>query len=99
MSCYTEVTVTPEDLKNRKMIQTTIAIERSDEVLLSGTVYNSRCEALEGAVVLIMEIYPGKQRVKKGYVITNRFGEFAVTVSKNKYVNYQLDIYEPFITG
>lgn len=99
MSYYTEVTVTPKDFKNRRMIQTTIGIERSNEVLLTGTIYNSRCKALEGAVVQIMEIYPDKQRVKKGYVITNQFGEFAVTVSKSKYVNYQLDVYEPFITG
>lgn len=99
MSCYTEIILTPKDFKNRKMIETAIAVERFEEVLLTGTIYNFRCEALEGAVVEITEIYPGNRKRKLGYVITNQFGEFAVTVLKNKYINYQLDIYEPFMTG
>lgn len=99
MSFYTEIDISPEDLNNGNILQITITNERSNEVLLTGTVYDSQSNAMEGAVIQIVEIHPENHRIKKGFVITNRSGEFAVAVTKNNCVNYQLDIYEPLITG
>ena len=99
MSGYTEIILTPRHLKNRDILRTTIIMEKSDEVLLTGTIYNSRQKAMEGAVVRVIKITQENQRVSKGYVITNQSGEFAITGEKDKYADYQLDIYEPLVSG
>lgn len=98
MSGYTEIILSPKHFKNRDILKTTIAIEKSDKVLLTGTIYNSRHEALEGAVVRVSKITGDDQRVSKGYVITNESGEFAIAVEKDKFACYQLDIFEPLLT-
>lgn len=98
MSGYTEIILLPKHFKNRDILKTTITIEKSDKVLLTGTIYNSRREALEGAVVRVSKITGDDQRVSKGYVITNESGEFAIAVEKDKSACYQLDIYEPLLT-
>ncbi|WP_312431197.1 hypothetical protein [Lacrimispora sp.] len=98
MSGYTEIILSPKHFKNRDILKTTIIMEKSDKVLLTGTIYNSRREALEGAVVRVSKITGDDQRVSKGYVITNESGEFAITVEKDKFACYQLDIYEPLLT-
>lgn len=98
MSYYIEKLITPDDLLNKTIFDTTIIIEKSNKVLLTGTIYNSLCESIEGAVVQIFEINAEHQRNNLGYVITNQFGEFAITVIKNINVKYQLDVYEPLIT-
>ncbi|MFA9376167.1 MAG: hypothetical protein ACERKZ_05360 [Lachnotalea sp.] len=97
MSYYADVIVTPNDLKNKTILQTNVMIRRVSEVLLTGTVLSEQCKPIQGAVIEITEIYHKNQRVKKGYVVTNQEGKFAVVVIKNKYINYQLDIYEPMI--
>ncbi|WP_024294393.1 hypothetical protein [Lacrimispora indolis] len=98
MSGYTEIILSPKHFKNSDMIKTTIIMEKSDQVLLRGTIFNSRQEVIEGAVVRVIKITQENQRVNKGYVITNGSGEFAIAVEKDRYANYQLDIYEPLIT-
>lgn len=98
MSGYTEIILSPKHFKNRDMLKTTITIERSDKVLLTGTIYNSRNEASEGAVVRVSKITGDNQRVNKGYVITNKSGEFAIAVENDKFACYQLDIYELLLT-
>lgn len=98
MSGYTEIILSPKHFKNRDILKTTITIEKSDKVLLTGTIYNSRHEALEGAVVRVSKIAGDDQRVSKGYVITNESGEFAIAVEKDKFACYQLDIFEPLLT-
>ncbi len=98
MSGYTEIILSPKHFKNRDILKTTITIEKSDTVLLTGTIYNSRHETLEGAVVRVSKITGDDQRVSKGYVITNESGAFAIAVEKNKFACYQLDIYEPLLT-
>ncbi|MDR7811345.1 hypothetical protein [Lacrimispora sp.] len=98
MSGYTEIILSPKHFKNRDILKTTITIEKSDKVLLTGTIYNSRHEALEGAVVRVSKITRDDQRVSKGYVITNESGEFAIAVEKDKFACYQLDIFEPLLT-
>ncbi len=95
---YTEIILSPKHFKNRNMLKTTITIEKSDKVLLTGTIYNSRHVASEGAVVRVSKITGDNQRVSKGYVITNESGEFAIAVEKDKFACYQLDIYEPLLT-
>lgn len=99
MSYYTEVIVTPNDLVNKTILKTNVLIKRSNEVLLTGTVYSAQGERIHGAVIEITEIYRKNKRVIKGYVITNQNGEFAIVVEKNDYINYRLDIYEPLITN
>ena len=98
MSGYTEIILSPKHFKNRDILKTTITIEKSDKVLLTGTIYNSRHEALEGAVVRVSKITGDDQRVSEGYVITNESGEFAIAVEKDKSACYQLDIFEPLLT-
>lgn len=98
MSGYTEIILSPKHFKNRDILKTTITIEKSDKVLLTGTIYNSRHEALEGAVVRVSKITGDDQRVSEGYVITNESGEFAIAVEKDKFACYQLDIFEPLLT-
>ncbi|WP_349673023.1 hypothetical protein [Lacrimispora sp.] len=73
-------------------------MEYSPEVLLTGTIFNDHCEALEGAVVRITAAAPTKKK-DLGYVMTNQFGEFAIVVEKNPQINYQFDIYEPVLTS
>ena len=99
MSGYTEIILTPKHFKNQDILKTTSTMERSEEVLLTGTIYNSRQEAIEGAVVRVIKITRENQRVSKGYVITNKSGEFAIAVEKDKYADYQLDVYEPLMTS
>lgn len=98
MSGYTEIILSPKHFKNRDILKTTITIEKSDKVLLTGIIYNSRHEALEGAVVRVSKITGDDQRVSEGYVITNESGEFAIAVEKDKFACYQLDIFEPLLT-
>lgn len=98
MSCYIEKIVTPNDLENRTILQTNITVQRSDEVLLTGTVFGEQCEPLQGTVIQIIRI-SGRNRISIGYVITNQDGEFAIAVAKNNRVKYQLDVYGPLITG
>lgn len=98
MSSYTEIILSPKHFKNRDILKTTITIEKSEEVLLTGTIYNSCQEPIEGAVVRVIKITRENQRVNKGYVITNKSGEFVIAVEKDNYADYQLDIYEPLIT-
>jgi len=98
LSGYTEIILSPKHFKNRDILKTTITIEKSDKVLLTGTIYNSCGETLEGAVVRVSKITGDNQRVSKGYVITNESGEFAIAVEKDIFSCYQLDIYEPLLT-
>jgi hypothetical protein len=98
LSGYTEIILSPKHFKNRDILKATITLEKSEEVLLTGTIYNSRRQALEGAVVRVIKITGEKQRVNIGYAITNQSGEFAIAVEKDKCACYQLDIYEPLIT-
>jgi uncharacterized protein YjaG (DUF416 family) len=99
LSGYSELIIPPGKFDNHDVAQAVITLEASCEVLLSGTVFNTRCEALEGAVVRITTVNPLKKTRLLGYVITNQFGEFAVAVEKNPQIDYQLDIYEPLLTG
>jgi 3'-phosphoadenosine 5'-phosphosulfate sulfotransferase len=98
MSYYTELLITPKNFNKRNAAEAIITMEYFPEVLLTGTVYNTRCEALEGAVVRIKSAAPLEKK-NLGYVITNQFGEFAIVVEKNEQVNYQFDIYEPVLTS
>ena len=67
-------------------------------MLLTGTVFNSRRAAVEGAVVRIIAIAPWGEK-DLGYVITNQFGEFAIVAEKNHETTYRFDIYEPVLTS
>ena len=96
LSYYTEIIVTPKDLVNRTILQANITVQRSNEVLLSATVYSAQSKPLEGAVVKVIKIC-GRNRINIGYVITNPEGEFAIAVNKNDLIKYQLDIYGPLI--
>ncbi len=98
MSGYAEIILSPDQLKSKDVVKTTITMEKSHQVLLRGTIFNSRQEAIEGAVVRVIKITWENQKVNKGYVITNGSGEFAIAVEKDMYADYQLDIYEPLIT-
>ena len=97
MSGYTELIIPPGKFNNCNVAQVVISMEASCEVLLTGTVYNTRGEAMEGAVVRITAVNSLWQRTLLGYVTTNQFGEFAVVVEKNSNIDYQLDIYEPIL--
>jgi hypothetical protein len=97
LSGYTELIIPPGKFNNCNVAQVVISMEASCEVLLTGTVYNTRGEAMEGAVVRITAVNSLWQRTLLGYVTTNQFGEFAVVVEKNSNIDYQLDIYEPIL--
>ncbi len=97
MSGYTELIIPPGKFNNCNVAQVVISMEASCEVLLTGTVFNTRGEAMEGAVVRITAVNSLWQRTLLGYVTTNQFGEFAVVVEKNSNIDYQLDIYEPIL--
>jgi hypothetical protein len=97
LSGYTELIIPPGKFNNCNVAQVVISMEASCEVLLTGTVYNTRGEAMEGAVVKITAVNSLWQRTLLGYVTTNQFGEFAVVVEKNSNIDYQLDIYEPIL--
>ncbi|RKD35221.1 peptidase associated/transthyretin-like domain-containing protein [Lacrimispora algidixylanolytica] len=97
MSGYTELIIPPGKFNNCNVAQVVISMEAFCEVLLTGTVFNTRGEAIEGAVVRITAVNSLWQRKILGYVVTNQFGEFAVTVEKNSNIDYQLDIYEPIL--
>lgn len=99
MSGYTELVIPPSKFNSCNVAQVVITMEASCEVLLTGTVYNTRCEAVEGAVVRITALNLLKQKTLLGYVITNQLGEFAVAVFLAPHIDYQLDIYEPVQTG
>ena len=81
---------------NRTILHTNVTVQRSNEVLLSGTIFSAQCNPLGGAVVQVIEIC-GRNRINIGYVITNQDGEFAIAVKKNNLIKYQLDIYGPLI--
>ena len=98
LSYYTEIIVTPKDLATRTILQANITVKKSNEVLLSATVYSAQGKSLEGAVVKVIGIC-GRNRINIGYVITNHDGEFAIAVKKNNLIKYQLDIYGPLIEG
>lgn len=95
MSGYKEIIITPKDLGDCTIFQTNIIMGRTFDALITGTIYNQKCEPLHGAVIEVIAIYNGRHRIKKGYVITNSEGEFAIVVERNNYINYQLDVYEP----
>jgi hypothetical protein len=97
LSGYTELIIPPGKFNNCNVAQVVISMEAYCEVLLTGTVYNTRGEAMEGAVVRITAVNSLWQRTLLGYVTTNQFGEFAVVVEKNSNIDYQLDIYEPIL--
>ena len=98
LSNYTEIIITPKDLVNRTILQANITVQRSNEVLLSATIYSAQSKPLEGVVVQVNEIC-GRNRINLGYVITNKYGEFAIAVKKNNLIKYQLDIYGPLNRG
>ena len=97
MSGYAEVVIGPKDLLNKTIYHTKVVLEKSCDILLSGTVYDEQCRPVEGAVVEVVAVYNPNYEVKKGYVITNQEGEFAIVVAKNDYVDYILNIYTPLI--
>lgn len=97
MSGYTELIIPPGKFNNCNVAHVVISMEAFCEVLLTGTVFNTHGEAIEGAVVRITAVNSLWQRKRLGYVITNQFGEFALTVEKNSGIDYQLDIYEPIL--
>lgn len=97
MSGYTELIISPDKFNSCNVAQVVISMEAFCEVLLTGTVFHTRGEALEGAVVRITAVNSLWQRKILGYVTTNQFGEFAVTVEKNSNTDYQFDIYEPVL--
>lgn len=98
MSSYTELIIEPKNFNDQNIAQAAITLESSFEVLLTGTVFNSRNEALEGAVVTITEVAPWGEK-DLGYVITNQYGEFAIVAEKNSEIDYRFDIYEPVLTS
>jgi hypothetical protein len=99
LSDFKEVVITPSDLDNKTILQTNITLERSCETLLTGIIYNEGCVPVEGAVIEVIAVYYRNYRVKLGYVITNQGGEFALAVTKNDFINYHLNIYEPLLKG
>ncbi|MGC6175015.1 hypothetical protein [Lacrimispora sp. 38-1] len=98
MSSYTELIIEPKNFNDQNIAQAAITLESSFEVLLTGTVFNSRCETLEGAVVMITAAAPWGEK-DLGYVITNQYGEFAIVAEKNSEIDYRFDIYEPVLTS
>ena len=98
MSSYTELMIGPEDFNNQNIAQAAITLESSFEILLTGTVFNSRNETLEGAVVIITAAGPWGEK-DLGYVITNQYGEFAIVAEKDSEIDYRFDIYEPVLTS
>lgn len=98
MSSYTELIIGPKNFNDRNIAQAAITLDSSFEVLLTGTVFNSSREALEGAVVMITAEAPWGEK-DLGYVITNHFGEFAIVAEKDSEIDYRFDIYEPVLTS
>ena len=98
MSSYTELIVAPQNFNSQNVAHAVITLESSCEVLLTGTVFNSCCAAVEGAVVRIIAVAAWGEK-DLGYVITNQFGEFAIVAEKNYETTYRFDIYEPVLTN
>nr|WP_314459067.1 hypothetical protein [uncultured Clostridium sp.] len=98
MSSYTELMIGPKNFNDQNAAQAAITVDSSYEVLLTGTVFNSRRKALEGAVVMITASAPWGEK-DLGYVITNQFGKFAIVAEKDSEIDYRFDIYEPVLTS
>ena len=99
MSGYTEFIISTKNFNKQNVAPAVITLSPSREVLLTGTVYNFRCEAIEGAVVKVSAIDSFNNKKSLGFVITNQFGEFAIAAENRYHINYQFDIYEPLTTG
>jgi hypothetical protein len=99
LSDYAEEIIEPQDFVNRKILQMKIVLERTCEVLLTGTVYNEQNMPVKGAVVEVTAVCFPNHRVKMGYILTNQEGEFTIAVEKNDFINYLIHIYEPLING
>lgn len=99
MKYFAEMIITPRELRDCKILQKNIMLQRTHDVLITGTLLNIECEPIQDAVIVINRINCSDQVCKQnlGYAITNQKGQFAIVIEKRDDINYQLDIYEPMI--
>jgi hypothetical protein len=93
---YSEIIVSPVEFSTQDIIQKDFLINTSKDALIIGTVYSDEYEAIKGACILIQKVDNNLQTKKvMGYVVTNKDGEFAFLVKKQRGIQYQLEVYEP----
>ncbi|WP_326511998.1 hypothetical protein [Clostridium intestinale] len=90
--------LTPEDLKDEKVIYKNICIPASEKSLILGTITNYDSTPVENvAIIVYKQFITGgiSHRELMGFTETDKNGSFAVLVEKNDNISYSLEVYRP----
>ncbi|MDR3594086.1 hypothetical protein [Clostridium sp.] len=100
MKSDAEIIIAPQELRSCKILNKTIVLQKIENILIEGRVLDRKLNPVEGAVIVIKSIdcnYDPPKINEFGYVITNEYGAYAISLKKIYNVNYELYIYEPMI--
>lgn len=98
MKTYTEIIITPEELKEKYLICKSIVIPKNHEVLVMGIVVYEDHAPASGVTVIISKIDSNQTPIittKIGFVITDAEGKFITYLEKIDKVDYLLEFYPP----
>lgn len=98
MKTYTEIIITPEELKEKYLICKSIVVPQNHEVLVMGIVVYEDHTPAGGTSVIISKIDSNQTPItttKIGFVITDAEGKFITYLEKTDKVDYLLEFYPP----
>mgnify|MGYP006371986103 CR=1 FL=1 len=98
MKAYTEIIITPQELKENYLVCKTIIIPKTHQVLIMGkVVYKDETPASDTSVIIskIDSNYIPSIITKIGFLITDIEGKFITYLEKIDKVDYLLEFYPP----
>jgi hypothetical protein len=98
MKAYTEIIITPEELKKSYLVCKNIVIPKQHEVLIVGIVLYEDENPASNTTVMISKIdsnFTSPVITKIGFVITDEHGKFITYLEKIDKVDYLLEFYPP----
>jgi len=98
MKTYTEVIITPQELKENYLVCKTITIPKTNQVLTIGkVVYKDKSPAIDTSIIIskIDSNYTPPITTEIGFVVTDIEGKFVICLEKIDKVDYLLEFYPP----
>ena len=98
MKTYTEIIITPQELKVNYLVCKTIIIPKTHQILIMGkVVYKDETPASDTSVIIskVDSNYNPPITTKIGFLITDIDGKFITYLEKIDKIDYLLEFYPP----
>lgn len=100
MDGYTEILISPMELKRCSTLEKKIVIQKQTDILLTGKVVDTFNNPIANAIISVKQIdnsWCSPLSENYGYLITNANGDYAVLLPCSCEIDYMLDVYQPMI--